>query len=110
MKTNHLTDEHNERSHLLLPSVVRQDARRGSLLQRYAGRSPGGADPSLTQDTDCCVNAALAAQVALARLTQRGADFCCSYSAAAAHLLRFEVAIYSRVFVSSKFSVIPSFN
>ena len=90
--------------------MVRRDARRGSLLQRYDGRSPWGTDPSLTQDTDRCFSAALAAQVALARLTQRGADFCCSYSAAAAHLLHSQVAIHSRVFVSSKVSVIPSFS
>jgi len=80
------------------------------LLQHHAGRSPSGADPSLTPDTDRCSSAALAAQVALAPFTERGADFCCSYAAAAAHLLRSQVAIYSRVFVSSKVSVIPSFN
>ena len=96
-----------ERSHILLPSVFRQDARRRSLLQRYAGRSTCCADPSMMQKADRCFSAALAAQVALARLTQRGADFCGSYGAAAAHLLRSQVAIYSLIFVSSELSADP---
>jgi len=59
------------------------------------------------QKADRCFSAALAAQVALARLTQRGADFCGSYGAAAAHLLRSQVAIYSLIFVSSELSADP---